>query len=108
MTLDEAILHAKEVAETCNDSGCAADHIQLAEWLRQARGAGKAARWYTGKIQELEAENDKMRKAIRYAWRMKARRTKSCKPDECLECPYTCSWRTIGSVISELGIEVWP
>lgn len=66
MTLDEAIEHAKEVAETCNDSGCAADHIQLAEWLRQARGAGKAARWYTGRIQELEAENDKMREQIEH------------------------------------------
>ena len=61
MTLDEAIEHAKEVARTCDDSGCAADHIQLAEWLRQARGAGKAARWYTSRIHELEADNAKLR-----------------------------------------------
>ena len=36
---------------------CAADHMQLAEWLRQARGAEKAARWYTARIHELNGEN---------------------------------------------------
>lgn len=56
MTLDEAIEHAKEVARTCDDSQCAADHMQLAEWLRQARGAEKSAKWYTAKIQELETQ----------------------------------------------------
>lgn len=33
MTLDEAIEHAKEVARTCDDKACAAEHEQLAEWL---------------------------------------------------------------------------
>lgn len=33
MTLDEAIEHAKEVARTCDDKSCAAEHAQLAEWL---------------------------------------------------------------------------
>ena len=61
MTIDEAIEHAKEVARTCDDGQCAADHIQLAEWLRRARGADKAARWYTEEIQELKAENTKLR-----------------------------------------------
>ena len=61
MTIDEAIEHAKEVARTCDDVECAAEHIQLAEWLRQARGATKAARWYTAKISELEDENAKLR-----------------------------------------------
>ena len=61
MTIDEAIEHAKEVARTCDDSQCAADHMQLAEWLRTARGAEKAARWYTARTQELEAENAKLR-----------------------------------------------
>ena len=64
MMLDEAIEHAKEVARTCNDDQCAADHIQLAEWLRQAMGADKAARWYMSKIHELEAENEKLRRLI--------------------------------------------
>jgi len=58
VTLDEAIEHAKEVARTCDDSQCAADHMQIAEWLRQARGADAAARWYTKKIRELEEERD--------------------------------------------------
>lgn len=77
MTIDEAIEHAKKVARTCYDGQCATDHMQLAEWLRQARGADKAARWYTAKIRELEnrskaletligekeAENAKLREA---------------------------------------------
>lgn len=54
MTIDEAIEHAKRVARTCDDDQCAAYHVQLAEWLRQARGADKAAKWYTAKIRELE------------------------------------------------------
>ena len=47
--LDEAIAKAKE----CED-------WQLVEWLRMARGGESAARWYTGKFAELQAENDKM------------------------------------------------
>ena len=79
MTIDEAIEHAKGVARTCYDGQCAADHIQLAEWLRMARGADKAARWYTAKIRELENrskaletligekedENAKLRESVR-------------------------------------------
>ena len=61
MTIDEAIEHAKKVARTCDDSQCAADHMQLAEWLRKARGAEKAASWYTKKIRELEEERDMYR-----------------------------------------------
>ena len=33
MKLDYAIRHAKEVALTCEDSKCAAEHAQLAKWL---------------------------------------------------------------------------
>ena len=58
MTLDDAIEHAKEVARTCDDPECAADHMQLAEWLRTARGAEKAARWYTARMRELEEACD--------------------------------------------------
>ena len=64
MTIDEAIEHAKEVARTCDDVECAAEHVQLAEWLRQARGADKAARWYTEKIRKLEAENSMLRERL--------------------------------------------
>ena len=56
MTLDEAIEHAKSVARTCNDSQCAADHLQLAEWLRTARGAEKAGRYFTRDIRELKSK----------------------------------------------------
>lgn len=38
MTLDEAIVHAREVAASLGDcSECAKDHIQLAEWLEELR-----------------------------------------------------------------------
>lgn len=77
MTLDEAIEHAKEVARTCDDPQCAADHLQLAEWLRQTRGADKGARWLTGKLHELNdentglfMENGKLRELVRDTWRL--------------------------------------
>ena len=35
MTLHEAIEHAKEVANTCDDKVCAKDHKNLAEWLAE-------------------------------------------------------------------------
>lgn len=69
MTLDEAIEHAKEVARTCDDSQCAADHMQLAEWLRQARSAEKAARYYTAKIRGLKDENAKLRELCKDLWK---------------------------------------
>ena len=57
MTLDEAIAKAKADGD-----------VQLAEWLRQARGADAAARWYTEKlrdanrtIRKLLDENAKLR-----------------------------------------------
>lgn len=36
MTLDEAISHAEDVAATCCDN-CRADHLQLAEWLKELK-----------------------------------------------------------------------
>lgn len=64
MTLDEAIAKAKADGD-----------VQLAEWLRQARGADDAARWYTEKlrdasrtIRKLLNENSKLRKLVRDAW----------------------------------------
>lgn len=57
MTLDEAIVKAKADGD-----------VQLAEWLRQARGADAAARWYTERlrnadraIRKLQTENAKLR-----------------------------------------------
>ena len=37
MTLNEAIEHAENVAETCNVLDCAKDHKQLSEWLKELR-----------------------------------------------------------------------
>ena len=34
MTLNEAIRHCEEIVEQAGDCQCAADHRQLAEWLR--------------------------------------------------------------------------
>ena len=57
MTLDEAISKAKADGD-----------VQLAEWLRQARGADAAGRWYTETldnanrtIRKLRTENAKLR-----------------------------------------------
>lgn len=37
MTLDEAIIHAREVAAQLGCCECAAEHRQLAEWLEELR-----------------------------------------------------------------------
>lgn len=58
--LDDAIARAKE-----------SEDWQLAEWLRMARGAESAARWYTDKLRDahrverkLLSENAKLRKLV--------------------------------------------
>ena len=53
MTLDEAILHAAEVAESCErgnpkkriKSKCASEHRQLAEWLKELKRLKERTRW---------------------------------------------------------------
>jgi len=37
MTLDEAIKHADEVSETCDNRDCGLEHKQLASWLRELK-----------------------------------------------------------------------
>ena len=37
MRIEDAILHCEEVAERCHLPGCAADHRQLAEWLKELK-----------------------------------------------------------------------
>lgn len=54
--LDEAILKAKE-----------AEDWQLAEWLRAARGSDESARWFTTKIADLKAENERLREELERA-----------------------------------------
>ena len=102
MTLEEAIEHAKEVARTCDDKDCAADHLQLAEWLSllkvytdtgMAKEVQRARHEMHGwqlewkremeRRKELENENDKLRELVRDVWR-------SCPVDEddCKKCPH--------------------
>lgn len=103
MTIDEAIEHAKEVARTCDDGQCAADHIQLAEWLRQARGADKAARWYTEEIQELRRENASLRYMV-YVYKACHDRIDACRG--CEELPECDALRQLRELGREVGIEV--
>ena len=37
MTLDEAIIHCKEKACSCQIKTCAEDHLQLAKWLEELK-----------------------------------------------------------------------
>lgn len=37
MTLDEAIQHCHEVAESCENKECALNHEQLANWLEELK-----------------------------------------------------------------------
>lgn len=59
MTIDEAIAHYEWAAESAIGE-VAEESKQMAEWLRRARGAEKAGRWFTSKIRELEAKNAKL------------------------------------------------
>ena len=55
MTLDEAILHAEEVADRCaltdGNIQCENDHRQLAEWLKELKD------WRSGKIVRTANKN---------------------------------------------------
>lgn len=62
ITLDEAIEWGKR-GELC-DLMTEDDQRQIAEWLRQARGAESAARWYTAKLREVETENATLRQQL--------------------------------------------
>ncbi len=59
ITLDEAIDWGKR-GELC-DLMTEDDQLQVAEWLRQARGANAAGRWYTARLRELKDERDMYR-----------------------------------------------
>lgn len=37
MTIDEAINHATEISDTCNNKECSLDHKQLASWLTELK-----------------------------------------------------------------------
>ena len=66
MTIDEAIKHAIQVADsykdTAPDCDCARDHRQLAEWLKKARIYEKCKKLSVSMIRKLKEENAKLRR----------------------------------------------
>lgn len=59
MTLDEAIIHSREVAKEKRSEGCiecAKEHEQLAEWLKELAERREADRWIS--VSERLPEND--------------------------------------------------
>ena len=64
MTLDEAIMHAEEVASRKFDDRvhcikCAEEHRQLAEWLKDYRRLKEQTRWIPVKFRPLTEEEQK-------------------------------------------------
>ena len=106
MTLDEAIAKAKADGD-----------VQLAEWLRQARGADAAARWYTEKLRDADRtirklldENTQLRELSSIM--LKCIMAKECRKIICWECPMHKQFDELRSYCcleheaKELGIEV--
>lgn len=131
MTLDEAIEHATQIADsykdTVPDCDCARDHRQLAEWLKKVRVYERVKKRSVSMIRKLKEENAKLstqltdvtesmgrveercaklRELVLEVWR-------SCPVDEddCKKCPHYIGesdevWCDIPILMSELGIEV--
>ena len=77
MTIDEAIVHAREVASRKFDDRvhcirCAEEHEQLAEWLEELK-AYRAI----GTLEECRAAVEKQKEMIAY-----------CDENDCSDCPY--------------------
>jgi hypothetical protein len=97
MTLDEAIAKAKADGD-----------VQLAEWLRQARGADAAARWYTEKlrdahrtIRKLLNENAKLRE---FASELLVGVCDACAFPPCDECEVYATARKLGVEVRKLDV----
>ena len=77
MTIDEAIVHAREVASRKFDDRvhcirCAEEHEQLAEWLEELK-AYRAI----GTLEECREAVDKQKEMISY-----------CDENDCSDCPF--------------------
>ena len=58
MTIDEAINHCVEVAEKdCICEGCASEHRQLAEWLKELKTYREFADWLVKAVLEDDWED---------------------------------------------------
>ena len=97
--IDDAISKAKDDGD-----------MQLAYWLRTARGSDAAARWYTGKLREVQAENAKLRElAVRFADYVGQDRCEGCvTKTRCNEGLIDECWllTEIREIADGLGIEV--
>lgn len=112
--LDDAIAKAKD-----------AEDWQLVEWLRMARGADSAARWYSKKLQEAHRaerkilnENVRLRELAERAWKTAERLCQAfdgpCRIDDVTAykpCPMgerdeECVYGQLQVELRELGIEV--
>lgn len=116
MTLDEAIEHATQVADsykdTVPDCDCARDHRQLADWLKKVRVYEKAKKRSVSMIRKLKAENEKLRELAAEAIRLMQADGPDCglceHYDECWTgeaMNYSPSGCVICTEARELGIE---
>lgn len=107
MTLDEAIAKAKADGD-----------MQLFNWLRQARGADAAARWYTRKLSDARKvadDNVKLRKLAKKAWRSAEAFCQlwegPCKSDDVTIAPVCplrkeCIYGQLERDLQKLGVKV--
>ena len=103
MTLDEAIAHTEWVVDNC-EGGCANDHRQLAEWLRElvalrAEYEGLKERYdlLLEKTVEMADKNAKLRELV------------CIMHGELVACEdngYVCGGHKFDGRVRELGIEV--
>lgn len=61
--LDEAIVRERRLAQEDWRNEC--HHLQYAEWLRQARGAGLGSTWSTQRMRQAQHESEQMRELAR-------------------------------------------
>ena len=70
MTIEEAIEHAREVAEGCpaEDRQCAYQHDELADWLEELKAYRKLGEWIYGRVEmhnpELTQKIEAVEKAL--------------------------------------------
>lgn len=76
MTIEEAITHAREVAEGCpaEDRQCAYQHDELADWLEELKAyretgltPGDIANWIYRSVNSLDSEFEKTIRAVENA-----------------------------------------